>query len=189
MRPLRLVALALAVCASSLARPAAAYERQWHVGGELGYAMAGFPSGAASGFVGGAHLGYGLNDSFNLRVDLDISGFGVTDALAEGEALPPEGLSSHLATLWHGGVGVEYVVDILEWVPYAGLTLGFADVLQRGVHDPNLAFEIPFGLAYLPIPELSLGVEGRYRLLMLGSDETPTQGLLVMARLEHVWGF
>ncbi|MCC6522464.1 MAG: hypothetical protein IT373_07370 [Polyangiaceae bacterium] len=199
MRPAQLLLGAACLAIVGHARQAHAYERQWHVGGSFGYVFAPFPvAGATHGFGGGAHVAYGVSDAFNLRVNLDVLGFSVAEPQAENAPVPPEGIPHHAATVWSGTVGAEYVLDILEWVPYFGLALGFADVVQpptgaasgERLHDPNLAFEIPFGIAYLPIPELSVGLEGRYRVLALGSSpRTPVQMILAGARLEYVWGY
>ena len=72
MRRVRLVALAavsrtaLVVCSSR----AQAYERQWHLGADGGWSAVSYNGGVFSGWGGGVHGVYGLNDTFNLMLDL-----------------------------------------------------------------------------------------------------------------------
>jgi hypothetical protein len=177
-RVVRAVALAIAAAVVSITSPGRAYERQWHVGVGFGYALGGFPGGAVSGFGGGTHLTYGVSDAFNLRLHGDVAAFDL-----------PEPATS--AILLSGALGAEYVFDVLEWVPYVGLSAAPVTMLvQGGATRVHLGVELPFGLGYQLDRSWTVGVEGRYRLMLFGDPATsPTHNLLALARLEYAWGF
>jgi len=171
-----LCSLALVGVATTLSPLAQAWERQWRLGGEAGYGMVGLSEGSLNGFLGGAHLTYGLSDAFNLRVGADVSAF---------DRPPP----ASYALLWSGTVGIEYVVDIMDLVPYVGVSTGAMGVFKEAErHDLYLGIEIPAGLGYQVLPELTVGAEFRYRLLLFGSDVGPVPLLTVLGRAEFVWG-
>ena len=180
-RPHRLAAALLASAAALLVSTprAQAYEHQWHVGGSLGYsALWGGPT--ASGFGGGLHAAYGINDSINLIGEIDAT--------------------DHPYAQWaivSGGVGAAYVVDVLQWVPWAGLIAGGAGLISTdakcglSIVEPCRAFrfnaEIPFGLDYQVSRSFSVGLGGRFQLLLLGDAPWMTMG--IFARAEYTWGY
>jgi len=113
-RPLvALSALAFALCAVWTSE-AHAYERQWHVGVGLDYALF-LPStdkllsGPRPGLGPSLHLTYGLNDTFNLLAEIDGS--------YSPHAQTP-------VTIGGASLGATYIFDVLRWVPYAGLAIG-----------------------------------------------------------------
>ncbi len=172
-----LASLAVAAIALS-ATEVLAFERQWKAGVEGGYALAGFTPSAASGFATGLHLTYGLTDAFNLRAHADVCAFDL-----------PEPATS--AVIWHTGLGAEYVIDILTWVPYVGATVGPSPMfLQDGATRVHLGLEGLGGLGYQLSRSFTLGLEARYRALLFGTEgESPTHNLLVLGRLEYAWGY
>jgi hypothetical protein len=138
--------------------------------------MVGLSEGSLDGFLGGAHLTYGLSDAFNLRVNADVAAF---------DRLPP----ASYALLWSGTVGLEYVLDIMNLVPTVGVSTGAMGVFKEAErHDLYLGLEIPAGLGYQLLPELTVGAEFRYRLLLFGTDVGPLSLLTVLGRAEYVWG-
>jgi len=180
----RLCAAAMLGAMVAHASGALAWERQWRLGGELGYAMTDIGDGTLDGMAGGLHLTYGLSDAFNVRLGGDLAGFD-----------RPE--PATYALLWSTTVGIEYVVDILEWVPYVGACAGAMGVFREGEEPaatgrPEHAIyggvEIPAGLGYQVLPELTVGAEFRYRLLLLGTDVGPIGFLTVLGRAEVVFG-
>lgn len=158
---------------------AEAFEHQWHLGGSLGYAAL-FGGGTSHGFGGGVHAAYGLNDSFNLMGDVNVT--------------------AHPYAQWvvmSGAVGAGYVLDVLQWVPYVGGLVGGAGVFSS---DPRcgisrsepckqfrLDLEIPFGVDYQVSRSFSVGIAGRFQLLLLG--EFPWTTLGAFARAEYTWGY
>src|SRR5262245_21009746 len=111
MRARRLLLLpVLAAIALLWSERAWCYERQWHAGASFGYAL--LPGDTTThGLVGGLHLTYGLSDAFNAMLELNLS----------GPISPPDRFVAS------GALGVGYVVDILQWVPYVGLLAGAYD--------------------------------------------------------------
>jgi hypothetical protein len=179
MRKASLAAAAVVLLAPA---SASAFERQWHAGLDFGYAVGGFPEAAVSGFGGGTHLTYGVSDAFNLRLQLDLSAFDLPDPRTS-------------ALIWNAQGGAEYVFDVLEWVWYAGLLVGGADVATQGTEEvegtdvPVMTIDPLIGLGYQFNRYFSLGAEIRYRLTLFGDDTTPTNNLLVHTRVEVMWGY
>jgi opacity protein-like surface antigen len=182
MRP---CAVLLALAAIAAPRGARAYERQWHLGADFGYALAGFPDVTVSGFGGGAHVVYGITDAFNLRLHADFTAFELPDPQTA-------------AFVYSAAFGAEYVLDVLEWVPYVGALVGPVYVVRLDADDPavpdddhvHLGIELPLGLGYQLSRTITIGGEVRYRLFFLGDEETsPTNGLLVLGRFELTWGY
>jgi hypothetical protein len=174
-----LPAAALSVAALLAPRRAAAYEHQWHAGVSLGYAAL-FGATTSHGFGGGLHLAYGLNDSFNL--------------LAEVSA------TAHPYAQWtvvSGGVGAAYVLDVLQWVPWVGAVIGPGGLVSTdkqcgvAIAEPCAAFRlniaIPFGVDYQISRSFTIGVGGRFQVLLLGSSPWETLG--AFARAEYTWGY
>ena len=173
----RLLASALTVTLLCVASRAEAFERQWRLSADVGYALAGFQDHTARGFGAGTHLSYGISDAFNLRASVDFSAFD----------LPEPGSA---AFVLGGTVGAEYVIDILQWVPYLGASIGAADVIiQDAGHHPALLIEFPVGVGYQLSRAVMLGIEGRYRLLPLPSASSPSHHMLVAGTLAYTWGF
>ena len=180
-----LCAVCIGAGAAQLAPSAAATEREWRVGADVGYAAAGLPEGTVGGFFGGVHGTYGITDAFNLRLNADTSWY----------AQPPP---ATYAVLWSTTAGLEYVIDILSWVPTLGVFAGPAGILRKGGQAPGIvvedrhetyfALELPLGLGYQVIDELTVGVEGRLRWLLFGTAEAPITSLISTVRAEYVWG-
>lgn len=176
---------------------AEAYEKQWHVGMSFGYTALMGQNPTRHGMGGGLHLTYGLTDAFNLMAEAEASGhFGraaVPAATKNDTALPEQ----NGAAFTRAGVGVGYVVDVLQWVPYVGLVVGAADIVNMGplcgttgqapCHDLRLDLALPFGLDYSINRSFSVGVGGRYQMLISGQPLINALG--VFARAEYVWGY
>jgi hypothetical protein len=171
---------ALALGAAVLVAPgrAGAAEHTWGAGLSFGYAAL-FGDSTWHGFGGGAHLSYGLNDTFRLLAEIDAT----------------EHPSPRL-TVASGAVGAVYVLDVLEWVPWAGAEIGPAALVSHdaacgmALAEPcaalRLDLAIPFGLDYRVSPRFNVGLGGRFQMLMLGYSPWTTIG--VFARAEYVWG-
>lgn len=172
-------AVALAVALSPA--PAAAYERQWHAGLGLGYSVL-TDDPVAHGFGGGLHLAYGLTDAFNAMLEIDIAGHPGDDLM-----------------IMSGSLGVGYVFDVLQWVPYVGLMVGGYDLWSvadecgadvEGVpacHRGRIGGSIPLGLDYQISRDFAVGAQGRIHLLLLG--DSPAMYVTAFARAEILWGY
>jgi len=174
LRPLAAGLGALLVTTTSA--PARAFEREWHVGAQVGYALSSFPAGKASGFGAGGLASYGLTDAVNLRINGDVS---IVDI--------PEPETS--ALIYTATAGAEYMLDTLDWVVYAGALTGPVNVsIQDGPDLWNLGFVVPFGLLYRFGDHWAVGGEGQWRLFLFGPDGSPVNNLSLGGRFEYRFG-
>lgn len=141
---------------------AVAYEGELQGDLELGYAHLAGDDPAGPG--GGAGLGvrYALTDAWNLWA-------------AAAYALHPEAEASgahvHVAGL---GGGIEWVFDVVQIVPWAGV--GLEGLVFAG-SDTELAAaaQVAVGADYLLRRGLSVGLVGRGRIVLSRLDEVPLQ--------------
>jgi hypothetical protein len=171
--------LSIATFVFALPRTARAFERQWHVGVDAGYAQLFGQSGSA-GFGGGAHLAYGLSDMFN--------------ALLEVDATAHPGASS---AVWSGAAGLAYTFDVTRAVPYAGLLVGV--YAARGDFDKTAGMlQFALGFDYELDRNWAIGIQFRApiaavtpnvrTLFSVTSDDTHGYAT-TFARVEYLWGF
>ncbi len=161
-------------------REASAFEHQWHAGANAGYAaLVTGPGATLHGFGGGLHLTYGLSDTLNLLVTGDVT----VHPAARSKGVPVDGF-----VLAGGNVGVGYVFDILQWVPYVGATAGAYYAIGPTDSGPRLALAIPFGLDYQVSRSFAIGAAGEYKLLLLDALGT-SQRISGFLRAEYIWGF
>jgi hypothetical protein len=182
-----IIAIAFALSGMTLARQAAAVEREHHLGLDAGGAMLVVSDKSTPDLGGsaGVHWAYGLSDAFNLMAE------GAWSLVALGEKVQspttPRTLPASVANL---DVGIGYVLDVLQWVPYGGLLVGGC-ALAGGTIDgikirPDA--EIALGLDYRFGRSLATGVAFRQHMLLTAMSTYPsfTQ---VFARLEYTWGW
>src|SRR5262249_33676872 len=131
------------------------------------------------GFGGGLHLTYGINDTFNFLVLADAS---------VHPAATYKGKGVDGAILGGGAVGVGYVFDVLQWVPYVGLAAGGYYELSPKDSGPRRGLLLPFGLDSQLSRSFALGAAGEYRLLLL-DPEGVKQRFAAYLRAEYIWGF
>jgi len=169
-----------ALAAAALLTPRAwAFEKQWHVGGGAGV-NAFADGGSAAGPALGVYGAYGLSDLFDLGIEVlgsrhvrDHTGFELV------------GIST----------GIWYKLDVLSWIPYAGLELGYyrflGDTRPRALPENEAGFSVDLGLDYLLSQSVGLGLRFRYHGFLhdfpasLG-DAPLFTGLI---RAEYRWGF
>jgi len=157
-----------------LSGAAEAQEKQLRVGGQFGYASATFIDQDPDGYGGGLFFSYGISDAFNLRLQLDVTNFSLLDG--------------RYALLWNVSGGAEYVIDILDWVPYVGLMAGAVDTLvESEPHNPLPVIEIPFGVGYRVLDNLTIGIEGRYRMFLAPNAASPSNNLFAFGTAAFVW--
>lgn len=160
----------------SVAPAARAFERQWHAGADLGWAAVSWRDSVRSGFGGGLHLAYGLSDSYNVLVELSGSTHSV-------EADQPN------LTVLSGAAGMAYTLDVLTWVPYAGLLVGGYrfDGVRLDKAENLLGFQAALGLDYRPSTSWALGVQLRYHTF--SDDPFQAHYMTSFARFEVLWGW
>lgn len=177
-RSWRRAAPACLACFTTLASfgvaDAAAQEELLHLGAQVGSVSATLPKIQAGGYGGGGVVSYGISDAFNLRIHGDVSIHNL-----------PEADSLLLGSVAAGG---EYLLDVLDWVPYAGVLLGPSHAsLQQAGGQWLLGVEVPFGLGYRLLPEATILGEGRLKWLFFGDETAPTNQLWFSLRFEYVW--
>jgi hypothetical protein len=164
--------LSALVALTSFAGRAQADDGEWHAGISVGYASLLRSEQPSLDGVGTAlQLRYGVHEALDAFVELQGSWH-------------PEGALSYGAT-----TGALYVLDVGRFVPMFGLGVGVVDVvtescpptvLENGSEGPPLApcghslrpsLGVPFSFDYRLVPELLVGLHGRYAFL-LGSPAT-----------------
>jgi hypothetical protein len=123
------------------ATPARAFERQFHLGGGLGAAQ---PSGGYElGPALGIHSAYGLTDAFDLRLELQGS---------------QSDFDTVTVSFYAARLGLAYKIDVMQWIPYAGVSAGGFVVAWEGASLVRPSGGAYFGLDYGMSPHFGLGV-------------------------------
>jgi hypothetical protein len=162
-------------------RDAHAFERQWHVGIDGGYAV--ILEDGVSGFGGGAHAAYGLSDSFNAMLELDVTRHPGAD-ITLGTGANARVFS--LETIASGAAGVAYTIDVARAVPYlgvlaAGYRLGTLSPLSPGG-------QLALGLDYQLERNWAVGAQIRLHTIFTADAGTLAYATTFL-RLEYLWGF
>jgi hypothetical protein len=180
-------ALALAVASLVLPSSARAVEREHAIGVNAGGAilMVADKSSPDIGASIGVHYTYGLSDAFNLVADAGWSLVALNEVL--GDPSTPRTRPTNVTNV---DVGVAYVLDVLQWVPWGAVEAG-GYALQGGTIDgvkllPGVAIAV--GLDYRLSRSWSIGVTAREHLLIPDTSTYPSflQGLV---RFQYVWGW
>jgi hypothetical protein len=180
------VALGVAFASVAFATHARAVERENQVGFDAGGSLLviGNKSTPDLGATLGGHYTYGLSDAFNLLAE------GTFSLLAlDQKADDPKNSHTYPSWLANADVGVAYVFDVLQWVPYVGVLVG-GYALSGGTISgtkvlPGAAATL--GLDYRFSPSLSVGAMLEEHLL----SETSTYPSFTQAltRIEYTWGW
>ena len=181
-----IVAAAIVLAWSASAACAGAVEREQHLGVDVGGSLLviGNKSTNDLGASAMAHYTYGLSDAFNLMVE------GGYSLVALGQtADTPKTPQTYPAWISNADVGIGYVLDVLTWVPYAGVLVGGYGLAGGTIPGLKLlpGAEIALGLDYRVGPSVAIGVAARQHFL----SETATYPSFtqVLARIEYVWGW
>jgi hypothetical protein len=177
------LALAGAVLASTEAR---ATEKEHHLGGDLGLSLLSIQdkSTVDLGAGVGAHYAYGLSDQFNFLAELNGS---IVALGSQGDDKTPRTRPTTLST---AGVGVSYVLDITQWVPYFGVLAG-AGLMTGGTLDAALVLpdaQVAVGLDYRINHDWAVGIAGRQHFFFTDMNNYPSY-TNVFARFEYTWGW
>jgi len=181
------LALALAVASFVLAAPASAVEREHALGVDAGGAifMVNDKSSPDIGGSAGVHYTYGLTDAFNLVADAGWSLVALNETLTD-----PTTPRTRPTNVTNVDVGLAYVLDVLQWVPWGALEIG-GYALQGGTIEGVKALPgaaIAVGLDYRLNRSWAIGVTAREHLLFTEMSTYPSflQGLF---RFQYVWGW
>ncbi len=153
---------------------AQAFEREWHLGGGVGAAI---PSGDYE--LGPAlelYAAYGISDVFDVRLELAGSRHGIE----QGDSLQ----------LFSGALGLVYKIDIIQWVPWAGVTGGYylatpSPLPLAGLPESSFYGGVTAGVDYALTRSVGLGASFREDFLL---DEG-TNVTLLFFRGEYRFGW
>jgi len=179
--------IATAFVAVSVTMPlrANAVEREHHLGVDAGGSMLVIDGKSTPdiGGGGGGHWTYGLNDAFNLMVEGAWSLVALSEA--RGDTIPP----TRPTWVANADVGVSYVFDVLQWVPYAGVLVGGYALSGGTISGIKLlpGFELALGLDYRFDRRLAAGVA--FRQHMTSEVSTYPSFTQLFARIEYTWGW
>lgn len=160
---------------------AQAFERQWHVGGGLG--VTAYPNHYSLGPAIGVNGAYGLTDVFDLKVEL-LGSYNSYD--------PGNGAARESAQPLSIAAGLSYKLDVLQWIPYGALLVGYQHLGGRIPNgDPfrrnDALAAVVLGLDYAMTRELGLGASVRGDVLL--DDPSRVASITPMLRAEYHWGF
>jgi hypothetical protein len=182
----RVLAVGFACGACTVAVPAAAVEREHHLGVDLGASMlvVSDKSSPDLGPMVGAHWTYGLTDAFDLMVEGSWSLLALNEDVVN-KSTPRD------RPAWgaNGDVGVAYVFDVLQWVPYAGLLVGGYTLGGGTLADTKILAGAAFalGLDYRFNRSICAGVSARQH--MLTDTSTYASYTQLFAQFEYTWGW
>lgn len=183
------VVAAVAVAGALLLAPheARAVERQHHLGLDpsLSILKVDDKSTASVGAGLSAHYTYGINDQFNLMVELNGS-----RVAANQEQDHPDSPRTRPANVAHALAGVGYVIDVLRWVPYFGVLAGGYYLSGGTLDSAVVAFggAAQLGLDYQLSRHWAIGAAGQQHFLLTKLGDYPSY-TTVMLRFEYMWGF
>ncbi|HVY31716.1 MAG TPA: outer membrane beta-barrel protein [Polyangiaceae bacterium] len=161
--------------AAAVAAPRAhAFEREWHLGAAVG--AAGGKSLKVAPALG-AYAAYGVSDVFDVRLEMTLRGY----EIAAGKN--PYALSTM--------AGLTYKLDVLRWVPWAGVYVGYLAFL--GNPPPDFAFKkrdvalgVGAGLDYAFSRDFGCGATVRVDDSLAAAGGSSWESLL---RVEYRWGW
>ncbi len=172
----------VAAAALTIALPASAVEREQHFGIDAGGSMLVVDSTTDLGGGAGVHWAYGLTDAFNLLAE------GAWSLISKGDK--NEAPRRSPGSIGNVDVGLGYVLDVGQWVPYGGALLGgyaFAGNMISGTSIlPGVVGAL--GLDYRFDRSWAAGLAFREHFLFTDLSTYPsfTQ---VFARVEYTWGW
>ncbi|HMI82590.1 MAG TPA: outer membrane beta-barrel protein [Polyangiaceae bacterium] len=160
---------------------AQAFERQWHVGIDAGYAM--ILDEGVSGFGGGAHGAYGLSDSFNAMLELAVTRqAGAAVKVATGDVVK----DFSLETMASAAAGVAYTIDVARAVPYVGVLAAGYRVGTLSAFSPG--GQLALGLDYQLERNWAVGAQIRLHTIFTADAGTLAYATTFL-RVEYLWGF
>jgi hypothetical protein len=173
--------LAVALVVVGSPGSARAFEREWHLGGGLG--VTAYPHNYSAGPALGLNAAYGVSDVFDVKLEL----LGSLNGYQENAQSPRE----H-AEPFSAAAGLSYKLDVLQWIPYGALLVGYQHVAGRlPVGEPfrrdDALVALVLGLDYAATRSFGLGASIRsdLRVSSLGQGQSFTP----MLRAEYHWGF
>jgi hypothetical protein len=151
------------------------FEEEWHVGGGIG-AVSTSESRLGLGPAVNVYGAYGLDDMFDVKLDFAASNHAF-------EVAPG---TTDRRSIYTGALGISYKLDVIEWIPYFGVQLGWLHTdlpedLDMGTSGWLLGAMI--GLDYFVTPHLAVGVANQFFTLLEGGGIVD-----LFLRAEYHWG-
>ncbi len=173
--------LALSVTGLLVSGRAQAFEREWHVGGGVG--LTAYPQFYSAGPALGVNASYGISDVFDVKLEL----LGSWHDYAPNRALPAQHAQPYSVA-----AGLSYKLDVLQWIPYAAVLVGFQHLagalpVAEPFHRDDGIAALVLGLDYAMTRNFGLGLSLRSDMLL--SSPTTGESLTTMLRAEYHWGF
>lgn len=175
----KLISILALGAVASYAGTASAFEREWHLGGGVGFASAASGYGAGPAF--GLHAAYGVSDVFDVRLELMGShhGYEVAEVEQDTEILSAAALLS-------------YKVDIISWVPHFGAGVGYYHFTTdppdgNAFRRDDVGLAIEGGLDYAVSRHFGLGVGARFDMPF--NDLGAARYFALLLRAEYRWGW
>ena len=162
-----------------LADPVSAFEREWHLGGGVGFASAASNYGAGPAL--GVHGAYGISDVFDVRLEL----------LGSHHSYEVSGASEE-TQLFSAAALLSYKVDIIAWVPHFGAGIGYyhfttAPPSGNAFRRDDVGLAVEGGLDYAVSRHFGLG--GGIRFDMPINDLGAARYFALLLRAEYRWGW
>ncbi|MEO6600101.1 MAG: hypothetical protein ABIQ16_09535 [Polyangiaceae bacterium] len=187
------LALAASGALAALVAPsdARAFEREWHVGGGVG--VTAYPHYYSAGPALGLNAAYGVSDVFDLKFELLGSLNSYVPPFSKANAAPARNPpQSERAEPWSAVAGLSYKLDILQWIPYGALLLGYQHIggrlpLGEPFRRDDALAAIVLGLDYAATRNFGLGASVRSDILLTSSERGAA--FTPMLRAEYHWGF
>ncbi|MEO8904687.1 MAG: outer membrane beta-barrel protein [Polyangiaceae bacterium] len=172
---------ATVVAATLLPRHAQAFEREWHLGGGVG--LTAYPHDYSAGPALGINAAYGISDVFDLKLEL----LGSYHGYSPSPKVPTEHAQPYSAI-----VGLSYKLDVLQWVPYGALLVGYQHIggalpLGEPFRRDDILGSFVLGLDYEVTREFGLGASLRTDIRL--SSPSNGEAFTPMLRAEYHWGF
>jgi hypothetical protein len=177
----------VALAGIAVPREAAAVEHQHHIGLDPSLAMLKVDdkSSLSVGAGLGVHYTYGISDQFNFMAEVNAS-----IVAAKQQQDMPTSPHTRPAEVDDALVGVGYVIDVLQWVPYFGVLAGGYRLAGGTLDNALVVFggAAELGLDYQLSRHWAVGAAGQQHFLLTKMSTYPSY-TTVMLRFEYMWGF
>ena len=176
---------------------AGAVEKQHHIGVDAGMGILAVKQKDTPSIGGGflAHYAYGLTDQWQIAIEggYSIVSLGeqkdivVTDMSTMKMTKLPNNRPAHLV---QGSAGMNYVFDVLRWVPYAGIYATAFGMFGGNLPNPKFVMggTLAVGLDYQFTRAFTAGLAVRQHFPFSDMDNYPSF-THVLLRAELVWGW
>ena len=164
-----------------LPKRAHAFEREWHTGGGLGVTV--YPHYYSVGLALGLNAAYGISDVFDLKLEVLGS--------YHGYSASPRSPTEH-AEPYSAVAGLSYKLDVLQWIPYGALLVGYQHIAGRlPLAEPfrrdDALGALVLGLDYAMTRNFGLGAS--LRVAMPITSPSAGEAITTLLRAEYHWGF